>query len=355
MNITKEPYGKLWNTEASLYTLTNYRENCRENHRGIQLKISDYGGIITHFFVPDRNGVARDIVLGFDSFAEYLSGHPFFGAIAGRFANRINGGRFALNGVRYQLAAQSGGNHLHGGVRGFDKYIWDSHIENHRDRVTLVLRHCSADGDEGYPGNLQAEVRYSLCQENRLQIAYRATTDEPTIVNLTNHSYFNLTGDPRRGIEGHKIMINAQRFVAVDNAQIPTGELPAVGGTYLDCREPREMGEMFAAAPRGIVDHCYVLQERAGFQVEAAQVEAESSGIRMLVSTDNVGMQFYNGNKLGEQKKIGKNQVPYPKYAGFCLETQCWPDAPNHAGFPSCVLSPGESYRHNAEFRFTNF
>ncbi len=347
MRLFKEPFGKLWNQEASLYTL--------QNNHGMSIKITDYGGIITHLFVPDRNGDKRDIVLGFDDFKEYLAGHPFFGAIVGRFANRINAGRFALNGQNYQLAAQSFGNHLHGGIRGFDKYIWESYIEESEQSITVVLLHHSPDGDEGYPGNLDASVHYTLHADNRLSITYKARTDKTTIINLTNHSYFNLCGNLFQDITGHRIQINAERFVEVNEQQIPTGMLPELKGSYLDCIDMRSMKDMFSAAPEGSIDHCYVLADNAGKMRRAAIVEAENTGIRMILDTDNAGVQFYNGNKLGAQAKVGKDKILYQTYGGFCLETQCFPDTPNHPKFPSCVLYPGDEYSYSANFRFETF
>ncbi|MEM9424992.1 MAG: aldose epimerase family protein, partial [Spirochaetota bacterium] len=341
--------------EVLLYTL--------ENSRGMQLKISDYGGIITHWTVPDRNGEGRDIVLGFDRLEEYLAGHPFLGCIVGRFANRIDKGRFTLEGQEYELAAQANGNHLHGGRRGFDKYIWDSRAERKSASSSLILGLYSPDGDEGYPGALDVEVRYTLFEDKRFRIDYKARLpvggSQATIVNLSNHSYFNLNGNPERGIENHNIQIHADRYVEVDPRQIPTGNLPALAGNSLDCRSMRYMGEIFAAVPDAVVDHCYVLTDSLadsmGAFKEVSIVEAPESGIRMRLLTDNVGVQFYNGNKLGNTNQVGKQGLRYVRFAGFCLETQCFPDTPNHAHFPSCILQPGEIYTHSAEFHFENF
>ncbi len=344
MKIKQLDYGTLWNKAAYLYILEN------DNH--MSLHITNYGGIISHWFVPDRDGKPKDIVLGFDNFADYLAGHPFFGAIVGRFANRIDKGRFTLNGVAYQLAAQAAGNHLHGGLRGFDKYIWDSRIEEHSTHLDLLLQHCSIDGDEGYPGTVNVLVCYRLYSDNRFAISYEATTDQQTIINLTNHSYFNLSGNPLQNIDEHFIQINAERYVEVDQYQIPTGNLPLVADSYFDCRKLRQMKDMFAQAPNQVLDHCYVMQNQTGKLCDVAVVKEASTGIQMNLATDNIGVQFYNGNKLGEQKKVGKKGILYPRFAGFCLETQCLPDSPNQEKFPSCRLLPGQTYRHKAEFRF---
>ena len=349
MKLNSETFGHFWGEEARRYTL--------QNESGMALKITNYGGIITHWHTPDKAGRPTDIVLGFDTLADYLAGHPYFGALVGRFANRIRSGRFALNRQTFQLAAQDRGNHLHGGLRGFDKYIWHSKTEEGADYVRLILQHRSVHMDEGYPGNLEVEVHYTLYRENCLAIDYFATTDQATIVNLTNHSYFNLSGKPEQGIGAHSIQIHAGKYLEVDEQQIPTGRLIKMDGSPLDCRRPCNMAELFAQAPGMVVDHCYVLEkqnkpnknaEPSAELHEAAVVEAASSGIRLRLKTDSPALQFYNGNKLG-------NLPPYQAFAGFCLETQSFPDAPNHPHFPSCVLLPGQNYRHRAEFHLETF
>ena len=364
MEIRSETFGHLWGEEAKRYVL--------QNDSGMELKITDYGGIITHWSVPDKTGRPTDIVLGFDTLVDYLAGHPYFGALVGRFANRIHAGRFALNGQNFQLATQDRGNHLHGGLRGFDKYIWQSKVEQDADSVCLILQHRSLHMDEGYPGNLDVEVRYTLYRKNCLAIDYFATTDQATIVNLTNHSYFNLSG--KQDIGTHSIQIHAAQYLEVDEQQIPTGRLVEMEGSYLDCRRPCDMSELFAQSPGKVVDHCYVLEkspkdfpenDKSGVRpentellpefCEAAIVEAPSSGIRLRLKTDNPALQFYNGNKLDNLQTKGKQGSPYRAFAGFCLETQSFPDAPNHSHFPSCVLLPGQSYQHRTEFHFENF
>ena len=348
MSITKHPYGTTAEgTSVDRYTLTNAD--------GISVCIITFGGIIVRLDVPDRDGSLADVVLGYDSLETYEQNPPYMGAIIGRFANRIAGGRFILGGREYVLARNADGNHLHGGNRGFDKLVWSA--RELVDGDGLELRHTSPDGDEGYPGTLDVTVTYRLSDDNALRIGYEATTDKPTILNLTNHSYFNLAGEGSGDILGHEVTINATRFTAVDAASIPTGELRAVAGTPLDFAAPTPIGARIDADYDQLrfgcgYDHNYVLNPVAGQETPAARVVEPVSGRAMDVSTTEPGVQFYTGNFL-EPSPLGKGGKAYERRHGFCLETQHYPDSPNKAAFPSVVLEPGEIFRSSTVFRFS--
>jgi aldose 1-epimerase len=344
-NMTRAPFGKTADGQAvDAFTL--------KNANGIEVQAITYGGIITSLKVPDRNGAIGDIVLGFDSIDGYLKGHPFFGAIIGRYGNRIAKGKFSIDKQEYTLATNNGPNHLHGGARGFDKHVWQAEILTEN---SLRLSRVSPDGEEGYPGNLQVEVIYSLTNYNELIVDYTATTDQPTHVNLTQHSYFNLAGSGA-DILGHELMIDADRYTPVTSELIPTGELAAVAGTPFDFRTPAAIGARINAPHPQIkngqgYDHNWVLN-REGTALElAARVLEPTSGRTMEVATTEPGMQFYAGNFL-DGTVVGKGGARYGRRSGFCLETQHFPDTPNQPDFPSTLLRPGSTYTSRTVFKF---
>lgn len=314
-----------------VYTLTN--------SFGLEVSITSYGGVITSLKTPG------DIVLGFETLDEYVRNPRYFGALIGRHANRIARGRFSLNGIEYQLPCNNGVNHLHGGFKGFDKRDWTVR----EDHNSLHLTYFSKDGEEGYPGNLTAFVDYTL-RDNELHIDYRATTDRDTIVNLTNHSYFNLRGAGT--ILDHELMLNADHFTPVSGDLIPTGEIKSVEGTPMDFRKAKAIGAELDAVAGGY-DHNFVLNNWDGSLRLAARLYEPVSGRALEILTTEPGIQFYSGNFL-DGSYIGKNGVAYEKYTGLCLEPQHFPDAPNHPHFPSTVLRPGEEYKHISVYRFLN-
>jgi len=331
-------------TPVQLYTLTNAQ--------GLRATISTYGGTLTSLLVPDKAGQLGDVVLGFDDVRGYqspafLKSGPYFGALVGRYGNRIAQGRFTLDGHVYELAKNNGPNHLHGGRRGFDKVIWQAEPGESAEGATLTLRYRSPDGEEGYPGTLNVTVTYTLTNDDALRIAYEATTDQATPVNLTNHSYFNLNPGAGHDILGHELTLRAGRYTVVDATSIPTGELRAVPGTPFDFTAPHAIGERIAQVPGGY-DHNWVLTKGAE---PAVSVYEPVSGRTLEVSTDQPGVQFYTGNFL-DGTLTGKGGIVYEKHAGFCLETQHFPDSPNQPGFPSTILQPGATYRTATEYRF---
>jgi aldose 1-epimerase len=348
--IAKEPFGKTKEGEAvDLYTLTNAR--------GARVRIMTYGGIIVSWEVPDRAGANADITLGFDSLDGYLAGHPYFGAIVGRYGNRIAKGRFTLDGVTYTLATNNGENHLHGGLRGFDKVVWKARELKGADSVGLALTYLSKDMEEGYPGNLSVTVTYRLADDNSFTVDYAATADKPTVLNLTQHAYFNLKGAGKGDILGHEVMIDADRFTPVDAGLIPTGELQAVDGTPFDFRKPVAIGSRIEADDAQVrlgkgYDHNFVLNGGGTAMAKAAEVYEPTTGRVLEVWTDQPGVQFYVGNFL-DGTAIGKGGAAYKHRYGFCLETQHFPDSPNQPSFPSAVLRPGETYQATTMFRFS--
>jgi len=327
-----------------------------KNNKGMTVKIITYGGIITELLVPDRNGRVNDVVLGFDDLKGYLKGHPYFGAIVGRVANRIAGGKFKLGDKEYTLAKNNGPNHLHGGIKGFDKVIWNAEPIYRSDGVGVRLSYLSPDGEEGYPGNLSVTVVYLLSNDNELKIEYKATTDRETIINLSNHSYFNLLGAENGLILDHELFINANYYTPVDDTLIPTGEIKPVEGTPLDFRKPTKIGTRIEQVkvgdnPSGY-DHNYVLNG-GGVKLDlAAQVYEPTTGRFMEVYTTEPGVQFYSGNFL-DGTLTGKKGVVYKKHHGFCLETQHFPDSINHPNFPSVVLKPGQMYTQTTVYKFS--
>jgi aldose 1-epimerase len=342
MGIQKESFGKTKDgKEVFLYTLENAKKSI--------LKITNWGGIVTHLLVPDASGKLEDIVLGFDTLEPYLSRHPYFGALIGRYGNRIGKAGFTLNGKPYKLSANEGKNQLHGGFTGFDMVAWEA--EELPSGDGLKLTYLSKDGEEGYPGNLACTVQYVFNDKDELSIEYTATTDKPTVVNLTNHSYFNLKGAGNGDILDHLVTIKADKYTLVDAEQIPTGELKAVKGSVMDFNQPRVISEGIEEA--GGYDHNYVLSETSPRPLSlAAAVTAPGNGRKMEVLTTEPGVQFYTGNNLSGTDK-GKGGKTYPKHGGLCLETQHFPDSPNQPSFPTTVLKPGETYHTQTIYRFS--
>jgi aldose 1-epimerase len=325
-----------------------------KNSKGVEAAITNYGGIVVSLKTPDKAGNFADIVLGFDSPEGYKQENPYFGAIIGRYGNRIAKGRFTLNGAEYKLATNNGENALHGGLKGFDKVLWD--VVSSSDK-SLELKYVSADGEEGYPGTLTAIVRYTLTDDNELRIDYTATTDKDTVVNLTNHSYFNLAGEGSGDVLGHNVQIHASRFTPVDAGLIPTGELKPVAGTPFDFRQPHAIGERINASDEQITrgkgyDHNFVLDGEMGNLRPAARVTEPKSGRVMEVSTTEPGVQFYTGNFLDGTVK-GKGGKAYPFRSGFCLETQHFPDSPNQPSFPTTTLKPGQTHNSTTVYKFS--
>lgn len=327
------------------------------NSDGVQAEVLDYGGIVRALHVPDRHGHPIDVVLGYDDLASYVSDRSYLGALIGRFANRIRGGTFVLDGKAYKLATNNGPNHLHGGDRGFDKVVWHARPFEKGDAVGVTLNHASPDGDEGYPGNLEVRVTYALAASNVFSVEYRATTDKATPVNLTHHGYFNLSGEGASDILEDELTINAEFFTEIDADLVPTGTIVSLVGTPLDFRGPTRIGaridenhEQLRFA--GGYDHNFVLPGATGELSLAARVFSPATGITMEVFTTEPGMQFYSGNFL-DNAQPGKHGHAYDRRAALCLETQHFPDSPNHAGFPSTILRPGAEFYSRTEFRFS--
>ncbi|MDN5216697.1 aldose epimerase family protein [Fulvivirgaceae bacterium BMA12] len=343
------PFGEIDRQQVMLYTISN--------QQGMTVEITNYGGIITSLTVPDQTGKAGDVVLGYDNLQDYLEKSPYFGSVVGRYANRIAAGQFTLNEETYTLAKNNIGNHLHGGLVGFDKVIWDANLVKEEKAVKLVLTHESPDGHEGYPGNLQVEMIYTIDETNQIKIDYRATTDKSTIVNLTHHSYFNLTGDPKQTILGHELQIKSRYYLPVDSTLIPTGEFREVAGTAFDFNTFRPIGDSIAVEDTQIkygggYDHCWVFSKESGPLKNVASLFEPSSGRLMEILTTEPGMQFYSGNFL-DGTLTGKGGVSYQYRSAVCMETQHFPDSPNKPDFPSVVLNPGEVYTSSTVYRFS--
>ena len=342
----KSDYGKLPDgTAIEQYTLTN--------GKGVTMKVITLGGIITELHVPDKQGKAADVVLGCPDLKTYLAGHPFFGAITGRYANRIAGASFTLDGKEYKLFANDSANSLHGGKKGFDKVVWKAAPQPAEDGVALRLTYRSPDGEEGYPGNLDSAVTYTLTDKNELRIDYEAMTDKATPINLTNHTYFNLGGHDSGTILDHELMMAADKYTPVNEQLIPTGEIAPVKGTPLDFVQPARIGSRVTeikAKPQGY-DHNFVLNSGGKKLALGARLRDPRSGRVMEMFTDQPGVQFYTGNFL-DGKQAGKGGVNYAQHTGLCLETQHFPDSPHHANFPSAVLKPGETYKTTTVYRF---
>ena len=349
-NITKETFGKTADGQnVDLYTI--------RNARGFEARITNYGGIVVSLRVPDRNGKFADVVLGFNDFDSYLKNDPYLGAIIGRYGNRIAKGRFTLNGAEYKLAVNNGENHLHGGIKGFDKVVWTGVARSTKGGPEIVLTYLSKDGEEGYPGNLKVTVVYRLTN-NDLRIDYTATTDKDTVTNLTHHSYFNLAGEGNGDILNHLVTINANRFIPTDAGSIPTGELRSVAGTPFDFLKATAIGarinddEEQLKLGRGY-DHTFVINGNPGRLRLAATAYEQTSGRVMQVWTTEPGVQFYTGNFL-DGTLTGKSGKIYPRRSGFCLETQHYPDSPNQPSFPTTTLKKGATYKSTTIYRFSS-
>ena len=348
--IEKSNYGTTTDgVQVDRYTLRN-------NH-GMEVAIITYGGRITKLSVPDKNGKLSNVVLGFDTLEQYQKENPYFGALIGRYGNRIANAKFSLNSTEYTLAANNGPNNLHGGIKGFDKVVWNVEAVNEGEHASLKLSYLSKDMEEGFPGNLANNVTYTLTEDNTLTVDYEATTDKPTIVNLTQHAYFNLTGDFSKTILDHELTMNADKLVPVDDKLIPTGELIDVSGTPFDFRSPKIIGKDIDAdndqiKRGGGYDHCWVLNDQNLGMRTVATVNDPESGRVMEVATTEPGIQFYTGNFL-DGTLPNPNGGTYVKRNGLCLETQHYPDSPNQPNFPSVTLNPGEKYATTTSFKFT--
>jgi aldose 1-epimerase len=354
--VTEAPFGVTPDGDkVSIYTLTNAH--------GVEARISNYGGVVVALKTPDRHGKLEDIVLGFDKLADYVKPGPYFGALIGRYGNRIAKGHFTLDGQEYTLPINNGPNSLHGGLHGFDKKVWSATPVSHDaagsgDAVGLSLTYVSKDGEEGYPGTLSVTVVYTLTEDNALRIDYTATTDKDTVVNLTNHSYFNLNGAGNGDVLHHELQINADKFTPVDKDQIPTGELRDVAGTPFDFRQSTAIGARINAKDEQLeigkgYDHNYVVNGGgADTPVLAARAFSPKSGRVLEVYTTQPGVQLYTGNFL-DGKEIGKGGKAYKQRYAFCLETQHYPDSPNHPDFPTTELKPGETYHQVTLFKFS--
>lgn len=353
-SVTQSAFGQLPDgRQVDLFTL--------HNKAGMEINITNYGGTIVSWTAPDRNGTWEDIVLGCDSLAGYLRGTPYFGSIIGRYGNRIAKGKFKLEDKTFDLAVNNIGNHLHGGITGFDKVLWQAEILEDSPNPALRLTYHSKDGEEGYPGNLDVVVVYTLRDDNALQIDYKATTDKTTIVNLTNHSYFNLTGGTKKNVLDHQLQLFADRFLPVDSTLIPIGNLESVTGTPFDFLQPVAIGARIADTTNIQIryglgyDHCWVISnngEKKEGPVPAAAVYEPLSGRYLQVFTTEPGIQFYSGNFLDGTVR-GKGGHVYAYREGLCLETQHFPDSPNQLAFPSTVLRPGQTYNSTTIYQFS--
>jgi aldose 1-epimerase len=342
MKVTKNVFGLLpdRNLEASCYTAVN--------SSGIVLRVCNLGGIIQSILVPDRSGVPADVVLGFDNLEGYLKDHPYIGTLVGRYANRIAGGRFMLDGTEYRLAQNHGSNHLHGGMIGFDKVLWEASEFADSKGAGVTLSYFSHDMEEGYPGNLKVRVTFTLDEENRVILDYQATSDKPTPLNLTHHAYFNLGGGSEP-IYDHELSIPSDRYLVSDRDLIPTGEIRSVEGSPLDFRNPKPIGQDIEKVEGGY-DHCYVLGGDGRTAVSAARVAHPSSGRTMEVFTTEPGIQFYSSNFL--EGISGKGGQMYGVHQALCLEAQHYPDSPNHPEFPDTILRPGATYTQTTIYQF---
>jgi len=336
MNVHTDPFGRTPDgQEAFAYTLTS--------SRGLRARITNFGATLTAMVVPDRHGNLQDVVLGYDSLDEYVSQSSYFGATVGRYANRIAGARFALDGVEYKLAANEEPNHLHGGSEGFDKKLWTAdEVTAAEDQAWVRLSYLSKDGEEGYPGNLQCRVTYTLTNDDELRISYEAETDKKTVVNLTNHSYWNLAGQGNGDILGHELQLNCTKFTMVDTQLIPTGAIASVIDMPLDFMGVKKIGSRIRQTGSGF-DHNYVITGKLGELNHCATLQDPQSGRVLEVHTTEPGMQLYTGNHLDESI-VGKGGVAYRRHAGLCVESQHYPDSPNKPDFPSVVLEPGQKF-----------
>ncbi len=350
VTIEKSPYGTtVEGIDVNEYTLSN--------QQGMEVSIINYGGIITSLTAKDKNGVYEDIVLGYNELSAYEKESPYFGAIIGRYGNRIAKGKFSIEGKEYTLAVNNGENHLHGGGKGFDKVVWGADTKSKDSSASLIFTYLSKDMEEGYPGNLEVEVVYTLNNEDELSVTYKATTDKTTVINLTQHSYFNLSANFNNTILNHELILNSDSFLPVDNTLIPTGEYRDVTNTPFDFRTPKTIGQQISEEDLQLkngfgYDHCWVLNEQdKGVRFVASAFEPKSRRY-LEVFSDEPGIQFYSGNFL-DGTLPSKNNGSYQFRSGFCLETQHFPDSPNQKNFPSVILRPGEEYTSHTIFKLS--
>ncbi len=349
IKISVEKYGEIDGKPVNLYTFTNAQ--------GMTVKITNYGAIIQSLTAPDKHGKYEDVTLGYEKLEDYVSDQSYFGCIVGRYGNRIARGRFILDGQEYTLATNNGPNHLHGGLKGFNKVVWQAELIQGQDSSGLKLTYLSKDGEEGYPGNLHCTVLFVLNNNNELQIEYQATTDKPTVVNLTHHDYFNLSGNGKRNVLDHQLWINADYFTPVDETLIPTGELAPVKGTPFDFTTPTPIGARIHEKNQQLeyghgYDHNWVLNQADGTLKLQASLYDPVSGRLLEIYTQEPGLQFYSGNFL-DGRISGKYGVKYTRNYAAVLETQHFPDSPNHPNFPSTILRPGEVYKTKTLYRFS--
>jgi aldose 1-epimerase len=349
MKCEKKPFGKVDGKDVELFTLTNAK--------GLVMTVTNYGGIVTSFLVPDKAGKMADIVLGYSDVDGYVKNNPYFGAIIGRYGNRIGKGKFTLEGKQYSLSINNGENTLHGGAKGFDKVVWNAKEVKSAGAAGVEFTYASKDGEQGFPGNLSATVVYWLTNNNEFKVEYTAVTDKPTVVNLTQHNYWNLSGEGSGDILSEELMLNADRYTPVDAGLIPTGELAAVKGTPMDFTKPAVIGSRINADFEQLkfakgYDHNWVLnQKKPGVMTHAATLYDPKSGRVMEVTTTEPAIQFYSGNFL-DGSIIGKIGKPYGFRNGLCLETQHYPDSPNKPAFPSTTLKPGQAYTTSTVYKF---
>jgi aldose 1-epimerase len=350
-SITQKPFGKTADGQnVDIYTL--------KNTNGMEARITNYGGIVVSLTAPDRRGKFADVTLGYNDLDTYMKPpFPYFGAIIGRYGNRIAKGRFTLNGVEYKLAVNNGENHLHGGIKGFDKVVWKASRRETAAGPALMLNYESKDGEEGYPGDLNVRVVYTLTNNNELKMEYTATTDKDTVLNLTNHAYFNLKGEGKGDILEHRLTLKANRFIPTDAGSIPTGEVRSVANTAFDFRSGVTIGARINADDEQLkfgngYDHTFVINGRPGRLRQAASVYEPTTGRVLEVWTTEPGVQLYTGNFL-DGSVTGKSGKPYPRRSGFCLETQHYPDSPNKPNFPTTVLRKGATFHSITVYRFS--
>ncbi|MGH4049964.1 MAG: aldose epimerase family protein [Clostridium sp.] len=345
----KKDFGTIAGEAVYLFTI--------KNSKGMVAEITNYGGTLVSLKVPDNKGKFDDVVLGYDNLEDYIEYKYFFGATIGRFANRIANSSFEINGVHYKVAKNEGENSIHGGMVGFDKKVWQEEPSENESDQSIEFSYLSKDGEEGYPGNLDVKVKFSITDDNELKIEYYAISDKDTIVNLTNHSYFNISGQGSGDVLKHKIMINADKFTINDKNSIPTGEIASVENTPMDLRKPTYVGENISSSYEQIAfasgfDHNWVINDTGKKLKKAAQVYDEKSGRIMEVYTTKPGVQFYSANFLKGLEK-GKGGATYEKRAALCLETQYFPDSVNHENFDSPIIKAGEKYEHKTIYKFS--
>ncbi len=349
MSIRENIWGTLDGKKVFLYSFVN--------SSGAGMSVTNYGGTLVSVSVPDKNGKLSDVVLGYESLEGYMAGNSYFGATIGRYANRIEDAGFELNGRYYRLAANDGKNHLHGGLKGFDSVVWEPEIVDRGGVESLKLTYSSPAGEEGYPGNLDATVIYSFTDNNELRMDYSAVSDKATPVNLTNHSYFNLSGHNSKNMLNHRIFIDAGAFLAISSECIPTGEILPVAGTPMDLTRPAVIGDGIASSHEQIIygegyDHNWLLNNHGDITRKAAELFDPKSGRVLEVYTTKPGLQFYSGNFINETARTGKNRAKYEKWGGLCLETQYYPNSMKHTHFPSPILQAGQVYRHSTIYKF---